>query len=415
MPSRPRSTSIYVNNPTDILPLTVPKWDVAVSSAALKNNSRIFDTIREIVTTFCPDVTITDVDDLEITQLGGGLTNVLYLVKGHEGKGVVNCLVRVNGSEESDILVDRQIENRVSSCLSKMSLAPIYFGRFQNGRVEEFYTGSSPLSPSKMHPGDSQLSSPAECNSYCWRILESMSKMHLLEIPEGVAKTDGEATIWDQTDEWMRLAEEIYGKNGGKVEEGMGEGVYDKLKERWGIIKEHLMAEPKTPAEAFARATVFCHMDCQSLNILTLPSPDSSSGEAYDPHAIKLIDFEYSCFNPRSVDLGNTFCEMCECNDLKPDWDKEYPQGEEATWIVERYVDFQKPGMREELGEGWDEFIEGVRIEIDKHSLLSHYGWCFWSIIQDDVSHIDYDYMLYAKIRWGGSCWMWDRVMKDVA
>ena len=124
MPSRPRSTSTYVNNPTDILPLTVPKWDVAVSSAALKNNSRIFDTIREIVTTLCPDITITDVDDLEITQLGGGLTNVLYLVKGHEGKGVVNCLVRVNGSEESDILVDRQIENRGKSALRHFT--PLY-------------------------------------------------------------------------------------------------------------------------------------------------------------------------------------------------------------------------------------------------------------------------------------------------
>ncbi|GMH61364.1 hypothetical protein TL16_g03241 [Triparma laevis f. inornata] len=155
--SRPRSTSIYVNNPSDLLPLVIPKWDLKVSSSALKNNSLIFSTIKQIVQTLCPSMEILDVDDLEISQLGGGLTNVLYLVKGTENSKNVNCLIRVNGSEESDILVDRSIENRVSSYLSKSGIAPIYFGRFTNGRVEEFYAGSLPLDPGRMHPGKAQL------------------------------------------------------------------------------------------------------------------------------------------------------------------------------------------------------------------------------------------------------------------
>jgi len=407
--SRPRSTSIYVNNPSDLLPLVMPKWDLKVSSSALKNNSLIFSTIKQIVQTLCPSMEILDVDDLEISQLGGGLTNVLYLVKGTENSKNVNCLIRVNGSEESDILVDRSIENRVSSYLSKSGIAPIYFGRFMNGRVEEFYAGSLPLDPGRMHPGNAQLENSTECKSYTWRILEAMSKMHNLSIPPGVAKTDGEATIWDQTEEWIKLATESYGKHVDKVEKGMGEGVYSELKLKWEVLKNHLTSEPKSKAESFSREAVFCHMDCQSLNILTKPEVEEE-----DPWAIKLIDFEYSCFNPRAIDLGNTFCEMCECNDLKPDWNTQYPEGDEAKWIVEKYVDFQNPGMRAEMGEKWEEFIEGVRVEIDKHSLLSHFGWCFWSIIQDDVSVIDFDYMLYAKIRWGGAMWMWDRVMADI-
>lgn len=62
-----------------------------------------------------------------------------------------------------------------------------------------------------------------------------MSKMHNLSIPPGVAKTDGEATIWDQTEEWIKLATESYGKHVDKVEKGMGEGVYSELKLKWEV------------------------------------------------------------------------------------------------------------------------------------------------------------------------------------
>lgn len=171
------------------------------------------------------------VEDINIKQLGGGLTNVLYLVEGMENSdgedsdaangNTFNCLVRVNGSSDSDILVDREVENRVSAYLSEVGEAPRYFGRFGNGRVEEFYEGAMPLGPRDLGAGREQLGERGEGRSYAWYVAGAMGRLHRLRVGEGVCKTElGTGQVWGQTDEWVGIVERGFDEGYGRDVEG---------------------------------------------------------------------------------------------------------------------------------------------------------------------------------------------------
>ncbi len=161
------------------------------------------------------------VSTLDITQLGGGLTNVLYLVTGTDSTSLsdsddastdsanseseVHCLVRVNGPPEADLCVDRDAENKVSAYLSARGLAPTYFGRFMNGRVEEFYKDAVPLSPQILRPGAEQLAKPEEELSYATNIASALAAFHRLERPEGIFEK--EVAVWRKTENWFQISD----------------------------------------------------------------------------------------------------------------------------------------------------------------------------------------------------------------
>ena len=245
----------------------------------------------------------------------------------------------------------------------------------------------------------------------------------------------------------------------------------------------------------FCREVVFTHMDCQSLNILTpvssttTSSPPSSStttstkstkchneehdfdndhpdieelsdnssnvssisssnnnnnndqyyhnDESFAP--IKIIDYEYSSFNRRVVDIANTFLEYCDMNNLKPNYEKEYPTIEEqnlflSTYLHQCYLKYCEK-EKEDVNEGkirtctpsvlllrqlfessdedggnynddtivdLDTVLDIMREEITKHTLFSHLEWTCWSIIQSMICDIEFDYIKYAKLRMEG-------------
>jgi len=47
-------------------------------------------------------------------------------------------------------------------------------------------------------------------------------------------------------------------------------------------------------------------------------------------------------------------------------------------------------------------FLEDLRRECLKFTLLSHLNWALWSIIQHDNSEIKFDFLEYAAIRMQG-------------
>ena len=99
--SRPRATSTYVDSPLSIFPLTIPAWSSEASSAALKNNQAVLANIGKIISAFCPLLDVSNIDDLNIKQLGGGLSNTLYLVEGTQEGAATMVLVRVHSEEVS--------------------------------------------------------------------------------------------------------------------------------------------------------------------------------------------------------------------------------------------------------------------------------------------------------------------------
>jgi ethanolamine kinase len=82
--------------------------------------------------------------DWIVSSVSGGITNLLFRVSGLEKMNDRNdnnivtdssVLVRVFGGHG---MIDRDIENATFSALWKAGIAPTYYGRFGNGRVEEY-------------------------------------------------------------------------------------------------------------------------------------------------------------------------------------------------------------------------------------------------------------------------------------
>ena len=89
---------------------------------------------------------------ISILPLGGGLSNDLFTVRDDGG----TVLVRIHpedkpksdsssGTERRPSLVDRELENKLVAWLSTQGIGPIFYGRFRNGRIEEFFSDVMPL------------------------------------------------------------------------------------------------------------------------------------------------------------------------------------------------------------------------------------------------------------------------------
>ena len=185
-------------------------------------------------------------------------------------------------------------------------------------------------------------------------------------------------------------------------------------------------------ATQFLRQIVFTHMDMQSLNFLRDSShtnadlSGSSSSADDDDSPIKVIDFEYAGFNPRAVDMANTFCEHCDMNNIKADYENEYPSADVQNAFLKTYVQHTlallgthssngdkqpQPSSPEDsqrlraLLEPYVDdpvFLAAARQEIGRYTLVSHTSWAIWSIVQSNMSDIDFDYVGYAQHRMDG-------------
>jgi hypothetical protein len=370
-----------------------------------------------------------------VKLLLGGLSNELFIVQKFKQTVLIrihpeNCDLQGSGVMDMGV-VDRQVENRLCAWLSHLntSMAPIYFGRFQNGRVEEFYQNVTPLSCHEMADFAPQI---AVC----------MADFHLLPVPLDILPrpTCGKyrASHVETIDKWFvstlqpqqqpplpstpRSQQEApeRGPESSSSSDNNDDTDVDTdadtllfvqgLKEEWKWLKTQLestchaeTAATGTPLELkasqFIREIVLTHMDCQSLNILK-DSCTSSTG-----NVVRLIDFEYSGWNPRAADIANTFCEYCDMNNVCADYENEYPSEEEQNVFLRAYVTRVQPSLAAELtvDGGWNVFLATLRAEVGRFTLLSHMGWTVWSVIKSKESILkDFDYMAYARHRMDG-------------
>jgi thiamine kinase-like enzyme len=418
---RGRSGSIvYLNNPLSILPYKVEPWQTDCTSEAVERNMSILVGIKTIVNTLCPLMEGVDASSIKISQLGGGLTNVLYLVTGKEKCGSVNAgkevysLVRVAGNSD-DQSPERQheakVENAMSAFLSKEGVAPLFFGRFINGRVEEFHAGSSTLAYSDLGATDEQIANPNERLSYAYSIAEAFARFHSLQVDGDICMTQpGEAQTWAQTQKWIDVADNYIATVDGcraKVDEQLNQyGGYDVVRKEWEWLQEYLSKDSKlvdlTPGVAFSRDIVFCHHDIQPLNILSNPD--------WGDKVVKLIDFEYAGYNPRALDIGNTWCEHTAMTDFAQDYEKQYLSPGQKEFFVDCYLKKLDPDGHA-AGKYDETFKNDFITDIDRHSLISHYMWLMWSIKQANAADIEWDYYKYVGVRAEGYYWMKAKLM----
>lgn len=444
----------------------------------------IFNILQEIIPTFLSFWHIDAPGQLLVCTLQGGLSNHLYTVQPRNHKeGVVSSLPLSSSSSDAtgtststttkpttsvpssilvrihedaallhDVvdtphqhssttttnyhydLVNRCTENHISAVLSSKGMAPTYFGRFQNGRLEEFCENARPLKHYEMKEP-----------FLCKEIARQLGKFHTLLSFEDLYDLDGNGNgngneihngsgdssggdIWTRVDEWLQVATEWYAttkKDDDDCDDISQAQITASLKElsqEWSWLKDELLerkhactttttttTSPPCPvqnlAKNFCRDIVFTHMDCQSLNIL-LTQPKCDNDDNNSLFQLQFIDFEYAGMNPRAADIGNTFCEFCDMNNLIPDYTAEYPCDSIQDMFLQSYIAANDPALDNTLKgmtqSDKDLFLSTMRQEIGKHSLISHLGWAVWSLIQNKQSSIDFDYIRYAEIRMDG-------------
>lgn len=108
-------------------------------------------------------------DELVVSRLTGGITNVLYLVT--LGNTDRKLIVRLYGAGTAEF-IDRSIENIVFARLSVLNIGPTFYGLFLNGRLE----GYLPATALESHEMGSANVFPL--------IAAAVAEMHQLDFPE---------------------------------------------------------------------------------------------------------------------------------------------------------------------------------------------------------------------------------------
>jgi ethanolamine kinase len=354
--------------------------------------------LKEVARILCPTRIggNEDDNDLVVSPLSGGLSNVLFVVTSRQHDDHHQVLVRIQDASQDASLVNVEEENHVMAWLSQQGKAPTYFGRFENGRVEEFYSDYTPLSS-------------AEMVLYQTQIASLLASIHASVPPESVLPRrnhhhDGKGQCWSTIQKWLDIYKSQTRQEEEEEEEPLDECLdVDYLQRELQWLQGQLTTTSATIEETvndattsnaaiqYCRQVVFCHMDAQSLNVLRNDKNDDDN--------MKLIDYEYASWNPRAADIANTWCEYCDMNNLKANYQQEYPSEQAQEEFLKQYL---KHMGDEYYFDKVEDCYPILRLEVNKHALISHLMWTVWSLVQSKLSDIEFDYLQYAKQRMEG-------------
>ena len=298
----------------------------------------------------------------QLTQLVGGITNVLYLAKGIPK--VNKVLIRVSG-EHTENLIDRDQELVTLMSLASIGVGPSIYGRFKNGLLYGFVEGNAVESEQLKDPVVSRLTA------------EHLGFFHAKCDVAGVPR---EPILFDTISKWLNTAQIDQPAD---VSESLSEIGFSFAKSK------EIVLELEAQMDSASLLVCFCHNDLLSGNVIFEP-------EAAGGPAVHFIDFEYGGYNYRGFDIGNHFCEMMgfELDDSK------YPTEHfQREWIASylrsflHHSDLQEP-------EDWDIQVERLRKQVQLFSILAHLFWGIWAVIQHQYATVkEFDYLSYARLR----------------
>lgn len=116
---------------------------------------------RALVPSWAGDPTAT------VTQVHGGITTLLFQLRCGE---LDPFLVR-NCGANTEVVIDRETENRLFAERSRRGFALTYHGRFTNGRVEGWLAGFRALEPGDLgQPGLRRPGCRGPARASTWRV-----------------------------------------------------------------------------------------------------------------------------------------------------------------------------------------------------------------------------------------------------
>jgi len=305
--------SLYLDNASCVFPYIIDYSDPQLLNQGLR------DVVREIVPGWAalipvqPPSSASSDADITIAVISGGITNLLYrlalpstctLASPHTPRDVI---VRIYG-RNTEVIIDREKENRLFAALSAVQYAPTYWGRFTNGRVEG-WLDARPLNPEELAMTGQRKGNGGTPVDFMGMIAREMARLHALQIEVddegGQAKEEEEeemgkrkrnggggrkAVVWDKMEEWARLAKNISfegpdGQEGGTEKQRQLEAIgLNNLEKEMEWLKDKLVGEEgeggvergrersgQEAARYFLAELVFSHQDVLCGNILYNP------------------------------------------------------------------------------------------------------------------------------------------------
>jgi len=316
---------------------------------------------------------------LQVKRVQGGITNTLFYVSGLRSFQLCDyfpdgCLVRVFGAEG---MIDRDVENCLYAALSKASLSPPYWGRFQNGRVEGWMNEMRPLQARELsNPVIAKGIAVATARFHTTFAVPQTVQDHLSSVS---GNGNQEPSMWPQLQGWLQQAIKATFQTANDTKRAQ-ELDLPQFEQELQWLRESVI-----PVDAEA---VFCHNDLLAANVL------------YDDkdQRIQLIDFEYGALNYRSFDIANHFNEYAggsEDGHTQYDW---FPTAAQQTHFISAYL----TAAGDEKTPPTPKKIQETTQEVQAFVLANHLYWGIWAVNQAAVESCrEFDFLLYAGNRIG--------------
>ncbi|XP_060869930.1 ethanolamine kinase isoform X2 [Metopolophium dirhodum] len=331
---------------------TIPHLPIFVEDDAIENGSQI------ILKLIRPDW---DLEKIRYKLFTDGITNKLVGFFDDSRPEDDGVLVRIYGKNTEQI-IDRKAEFENFKFLYRAGVAPDLYATFDNGMVYKYIRGKTLTTTTVRDPIIYRL------------VARTMARFHRLGT-SGKMTDDGRTTkseLWSKMEQFANLIPERFRKT-------FPQGV------------KSLRADIKTlkaSLENIGSPVVFCHNDLLLTNILV--QSDDAVGSS--PISVAFIDYEYSMFNNQAFDIANHFIEFAGVQE--PDFSL-YPN-------VDLQMDWLKSYLEEYIGESLDQDDQRVAVlkdQVNMFAIASHLLWIFWSLVQAEISVIDFDYLKYAEMR----------------
>lgn len=408
----------YLHNPKIVCPLR----------ADSSQPCSLLEVVRRIVPAWGL-MSVQDEQAVRIEPLTGGITNVLFKLTPTLAAGPPTVIVRLFG-EGTELFVDRDIENVVFSELSRLEMgSPIFYGLFENGRVEGFLD-SRALAPEEMH--DPRIYR---------RIASAVAMLH--SQGSHIRGLDcSQLALFPKMRRFFALASQVSFPDSQRQEQLAALGLEDKRRQMEQLDARlqaalaaaetvlvaaspdaQLLDDDDEIAQAAATVLAFqgvlCHNDLLSGNVLlSLSTPVDEPGSG----GVTLIDFEYAAWNARGWDLANHWCEFAG---FDSDFARQFPEEEKRREYLYHYLDAaasansissmtaagvrqlrEWAALRKQDGQGaaakCARFVAALDRAVCWFLPCSHIFWGSWCVLQAAHSTIEFDFLQYSRRRFDG-------------
>ncbi len=352
------------------------------------------DSIRNVVVEMFQLSTDMATFHLKVQNIPGGNTNKLYHVSGISTDHPLSCtatgsrippesvLVRIFGGHG---MINRDVETSTYAALAQQGIALQYYGRFGNGRLEEWC-------PRAHHLKVRELSIP----KFSLGIARATGRLHSqFVVPPDLKEyhnAHASPTLWTQLDSWLDQALTSSFQTDTDTERAATLPLA-LLKDELLWLKQDVCKITTTTSTTTSTTTTsskvaFCHNDLLAANILRCQPLDGGA------ETIQLIDFEYGGMNYAAYDIANHFNEFAGGTNAEDNATPDYslfPSPSIQYDFCQAYL--------EACGDN-DTDIQDLLMEIKGFVLANHLVWGLWAINQAATEGCEgFDYMQYGSCR----------------